>query len=85
MTLNHYITKNYENKPELLTMAKQTQTKPIEETERFRRGATASQRVSDFSIFSQHIEEVLHIFRQRSFEFHYFVGGWVFEFEGAGM
>jgi hypothetical protein len=29
MTLNHYITKNYKNKPSLLTMEKQTQTKPI--------------------------------------------------------
>jgi hypothetical protein len=29
MTLTHYITKNYENKPELLTMEKQSQTNPI--------------------------------------------------------
>jgi len=29
MTLNHYITEDYENKSDLLTMEKQTQTNPI--------------------------------------------------------
>jgi len=34
---------------------------------------------------SQQIEQVLHILRQRSLEFHHFVGFWVPEFEHMGV
>ena len=34
-----------------------------------------------FSVFSQHVEQVLHIFGQRGLEFDYFFSCWVSEFE----
>jgi len=85
MVVTAVYTMTNNNEQRTMNCSKQTQTKPIEETERFRRGATASQRVSHFSIFSQHFKQILHIFGQGGFKFHYFVGGWVFKFEGAGM
>jgi len=35
----------------------------------------------DTSVLSQHIEQVLNILGKWGFEFHYFAGRWVFEFE----
>ena len=40
---------------------------------------------SSFSVFSEHIEEVLHIFGQGGFEFYRFPGRRVFEFERMGV
>ena len=37
--------------------------------------------ISDFSMFSEHIEQVLHIFGQGGLEFYHFIGGWVLEFK----
>ena len=43
------------------------------------------QLISHFSIFSEHIEQALHIFGQGGFEFHYSFSRWVLEFKRRGV
>jgi hypothetical protein len=93
MNLSHYTTKDYVNNLRLLKMAKQTQTKPIcgELVEPIKLPSGREFRpkeiehFSDFSIFPQHLKQVLHIFWQRGLEFYYSFSRWVLEFERPGV
>ena len=89
------LTTNYNEKWTLDTWSKRTQTKPILSRAQSRdlsKQLFASggkefrpEHFSDFSIFPQHIQQVLHILRQGGFEFYRLFSRWVLEFQGPGV
>jgi hypothetical protein len=101
MNVSSILTKDYENECLRRPLGKQSQSKPTcgersrtiysepVEPIKFLSGKEFRpkeiEHFSDFSVLSQHIEQVLHIFRQWGFEFHNFTGCWVFELETVGV
>ena len=79
------MTTNYNEKRTMDTWSKQTQTKPIKLPSGKEFRPEGIEHFSDFSIFSQHLKCVLHIFGQRGFEFYHFFSRWVVEFECPGV